>query len=529
MWNINDPQGNESGKIRWELVPYTRGRGLDLGAGPYITFPHFIRLDNEADEALFGRSARPDIRVDTCESLALFATASMDFVFSSHLLEHIDFAKVRAALNEWMRVIKKGGHLILYVPADDLYPKVGESGANPDHKWNVNTELVIQQMKLAWSGWDLVKFERRDGGQEYSLFFVFKKVGAGHHFSYRKSKDPRPRAAVVRYGAWGDLLQASSVLAGLKAQGFHVTLYATPPASDILTHDPNIDELVLQDKDQVPNANLGEFWSWLKNRYERFVNLSESIEDTLLPSQRKVMYFWPPALRHELLNRNYLEVQHEIARVPHKPQVRFYATPDERTWARKEHARIGGFVIAWALHGSSPHKTWPYLDHAIAAILLEFPDAKVVLLGGEAAKILEAGWENEPRVLRRSSTWTIRESLAFVQVADLVIGPETGVMNAVSHEPMPKVLFLSHSTHENLSRDWVNTHILASRETHCPGRGANEAPACHQLHYTFEHCKKTENGAAQCQTDIAPQDAFRVIWHAITWAKEGKTLEAMGA
>ena len=32
-WNINDPQGNESGKIKWEIVPYTRGRGLDLGCG----------------------------------------------------------------------------------------------------------------------------------------------------------------------------------------------------------------------------------------------------------------------------------------------------------------------------------------------------------------------------------------------------------------------------------------------------------------------------------------------------------------
>lgn len=181
---------------------------------------------------------------------------------------------------------------------------------------------------------------------------------------------------------------------------------------------------------------------------------------------------------------------------------------------------MGGFIIAWALAGSSGHKTWPYLDSALAAILLEFPDAKIVLMGGEAAKILEQGWENEPRVIRRSGVWKIRESLAFVQVADLVIGPETGVTNSVSCEPMPKVVFLSHSTHENLTRDWVNTHILASAETTCPGRGENAAPACHQLHFGWSRCKQTPEGVAQCQADISASDAFRVIWHAITWAKE---------
>ena len=48
VWKADDPQGNESGKIRWELVKWTRGRGLDVGCGPNKAFPHMIGVDNGA-------------------------------------------------------------------------------------------------------------------------------------------------------------------------------------------------------------------------------------------------------------------------------------------------------------------------------------------------------------------------------------------------------------------------------------------------------------------------------------------------
>jgi ADP-heptose:LPS heptosyltransferase len=141
-------------------------------------------------------------------------------------------------------------------------------------------------------------------------------------------------------------------------------------------------------------------------------------------------------------------------------------------------------------------------------------------MGGEASKILEQGWENEKRVHRRSGVWEIRQSLAFMDVIDMAVGPETGLLNAASMLPYPKVVFLSHSTDENLTRDWVNTHAMASANTVCPGRGNNEAPACHQLHYGWQYCKATEDGIAQCQADISGEEVYKVVWHCITWALE---------
>jgi hypothetical protein len=82
---------------------------------------------------------------------------------------------------------------------------------------------------------------------------------------------------------------------------------------------------------------------------------------------------------------------------------------------------------------------------------------------------------------------------------------------------MPKVVFLSHSSAENLTRDWDNTTPLAAPATHCPGRGDNEAPACHQLHYNWSNCQQAKDaegnlmGVAQCQAEITADDAYNVI------------------
>jgi hypothetical protein len=95
----------------------------------------------------------------------------------------------------------------------------------------------------------------------------------------------------------------------------------------------------------------------------------------------------------------------------------------------------------------------------------------VVFVGGPEAKILEAGWEKEDRVHERCGVWKIRETMAFLDQADLVIGPETGVLNAVACADVPKVCFLSHSSVKNLTRDWVNCTSLFSQDTTCPGRG----------------------------------------------------------
>ena len=100
--------------------------------------------------------------------------------------------------------------------------------------------------------------------------------------------------------------------------------------------------------------------------------------------------------------------------------------------------------------------------------------------------------------------WDLDKSLAFALEADIVIGPETGVLNLVGHEPMAKIIYLSHSSEDNLTKNWINTVTLTPENTPCY--------PCHMLHYTWDHCHKVEKtGAALCATNIKPERVFKSI------------------
>jgi ADP-heptose:LPS heptosyltransferase/predicted SAM-dependent methyltransferase len=503
-WRAEDPTGNEAAKCRFDIVPYTRGVVLDLGCGPHKAYKHFIGVDNKKDVELFGIEMRPDLVIPDCTDLQPHVEdTSCDAVFSSHLLEHIPDAA--RALRSWWQVIKAGGHLVLYLPHRDLYPRIGTPGANPDHVHDFHPDDIVAHMRKV-GGWDLLVNETRDAGEEYSFLQVYRKREDGKQVMAFKHRVAEKTCCVVRYGGFGDQLQAANILPQLKRQGYHITFMTTPSGQNILRHDPHIDAWFIQDTDQVPNHELWEYWSVWSAKFDHWVNLSSSVEDTLLARPGNPNHLWPHEVRHKYLNRNYLEFTAELGRVPFVTESRFYATPEETAKA-KALLQPGSFTILWTLAGSSPHKFYPWMDVVIERLLADMPAARLILAGDVACKILETGWEDHPRILCTSGEMAIRDTLALAQVVDLVIGPETGVLNAVGFESVPKLVMLSHSSEENLSKHWVNCTSFAARNTACY--------PCHQLHTTMRYCKEDPHtGAAMCQLDIDPDEVLAALrWH----------------
>ena len=506
-WKADAPQGNEAAKVKFDIVQYTRGRGLDLGCGPSKAYPHFIGVDSLADTGLFGIPMKPDVTSD-CLDLP-FKSASMEFVFSSHLLEHV--ADTGAALAEWWRVIKSGGHLVLYLPHRDLYPNVGQPGANPDHKHDFVEKDIAQAMAAVAAacgvGWDLLVSEKRDAGNEYSFLQVYRKrTDAECVNTFRNSRPPKT-ACVVRYGGFGDQIQAANILPELKRQGYHVTFMTTPRGQEILRHDPHIDAWFIQDNDQVPNGELGPFWKAQARRFDKFINLSESVEGTLLAMPGRIAFNWPDAMRRKALGRNYLEFTADIAGLPYRSEAKFYPSGEEREWALdfvaqgRAHAFDPTFNVLWALSGSSVHKFTPHQDTILMRMLVSMPEVRIVFTGDEACQILECGWEKEARIRRMSAKLSIRQTLALAQQVDLVVGPETGVLNAVAFEDNAKLVFLSHSSAENLTKHWVNTTAIEPKNTPCY--------PCHKLHYGRGDCPIHEpTGSAICQWNTDPDEAY---------------------
>ena len=528
MWIEGQNSGFcESDKIAHLIVRYTRGHVLELGAGMRKTWPHFTSVDS----CVAANGARPtgiDI-VQNCKDLSLFGDKSWDAVFSSHLLEHFDPKEVPQVLKEWTRVLREWGYLVLYVPSANLYPKAGTPGANDDHKWNIypgDIERLLKQHTKC--GWTQLEREERNQNDEYSHFLVFQKRNDGKFVEkiWNRNPDNKKRALIIRFGAIGDLMQSSSILDGLKEKDYHVTWLGHANNISVLKHDPRIDEFCLHDQDQVPNAELGPYWKALEERYDHIINLCESVEGGLLQMPGKLQHSYSDETRRKVYGVvNYLDRTADIADVKRGGKVKFFATDFEKQWAQKEKNKYAGPVVVWCLTGTSHHKTYPYVD-TVVKWLIEKTPAIVYLYGDKyVAKplqdaIIECLKRNKVptnRVKGICGLWNIRESLSFAQIADVVIGPETGVMNAVCHEEkVAKVIYLSHSSHENLTRDWLNTTVLT------PDIKDSPCYPCHRLHYDWTFCNKVEStGAALCASAIRPEIVFKATFdHLIKKAQE---------
>lgn len=117
------------GKIRDSryATRYIVGDGIDIGAGPdsisqyYELFP-LMKSCRAWD--------MPDGDAELMESIP---DNTLDFVHSSHCLEHMRNPSI--ALDNWLRILKPGGHMICLIPDEDLYEQ-GEfpSTFNSDHK-----------------------------------------------------------------------------------------------------------------------------------------------------------------------------------------------------------------------------------------------------------------------------------------------------------------------------------------------------------------------------------------------------------
>ena len=91
-------QIGETGKIRWEVLEYCVGSGLDLGCGSFKIHKNAIGLDGLPEWN--GRPGQQNIAMDV-RNLAMFASEQFDFVYSSHCPE--DLEEPQKALREWWR------------------------------------------------------------------------------------------------------------------------------------------------------------------------------------------------------------------------------------------------------------------------------------------------------------------------------------------------------------------------------------------------------------------------------------------
>lgn len=113
--------------VKFLAERYCQGRGIDIGGGKW-PLPSARNIDQgKGENAYFIREG----------------SGTLDFVFSSHTLEHLeDWPR---ALREWFRVLKPGGIVFLYLP----HPcsKMWQKEVLNQHKWNPDPKTLSEFLK----------------------------------------------------------------------------------------------------------------------------------------------------------------------------------------------------------------------------------------------------------------------------------------------------------------------------------------------------------------------------------------------
>lgn len=140
---------------------FMSGNGLDIGYSGY----------EKGVVSILDTAIGVDMKYPGYDGRTLpFPSASQDYVYSSHCLEHI--ADYQQAIKEWYRVTKTGGHIVTVVPHRDLYEKklTLPSVWNGDHKRFYTPASLLKEFEdsLPVNSFRVRHLKDNDAGHDYS-------------------------------------------------------------------------------------------------------------------------------------------------------------------------------------------------------------------------------------------------------------------------------------------------------------------------------------------------------------------------
>lgn len=321
------------------------------------------------------------------------------------------------------------------------------------------------------------------------------------------------KALVIRLGAFGDLVFMTPLLRLLKEDGYYVAVNVKKKQADaVLKNNPYIDEFIYHDLN-IKLEDLDAHWHKIAKGFDKVINLTGSIEEYLLKKEGTPEFHWSLEKRHGFCNINYYDHTLEGSGYPVKGlNGELYFTPSEVQYARQIRNRFKDkFVVLWSLSGSSFHKTYPYTEKVINTLVKYHKDIVVITVGDEYCEFFEPGLRHE-QIKNYVNKWTMRTSMLMSKFVDCVVGTDTGLLVAAGCFDVPKVILLSHTSRENLTKYWTNTRVIEADV---------ECQPCHRLIYSLDACPIDPLWKSPvCMSQIPAQEVFNAVMDVYTEKKE---------
>lgn len=134
---------SETSKARKSLAPFCKGNGIDIGFGGDPITKEAISVDLFSPYAKY--KSHPLNLKGSGDNLYWFKDAVLDFVYSSHLLE--DFEHTQRVLDEWIRVLKPKGKLVLFLPNEQLYRAYCKKNGKPSNHNHIHKHFSLDFVK----------------------------------------------------------------------------------------------------------------------------------------------------------------------------------------------------------------------------------------------------------------------------------------------------------------------------------------------------------------------------------------------
>ena len=134
---------SETSKCRATLTQFCQGDGMDIGYGGDPIVPHAICMDLPQGYAHYKNHVQ-HLHGDA-RDLHWFRSNSLDWIYSSHVLE--DFEDTKAVLEEWLKVVKSGGNLVLYLPDEQTYRAYCRSQGRPPNIHHIHEDFSLHYVK----------------------------------------------------------------------------------------------------------------------------------------------------------------------------------------------------------------------------------------------------------------------------------------------------------------------------------------------------------------------------------------------
>lgn len=171
---------SETSKYRALTTPFCVGAGVDIASQGDPVVPHAMSFDlPEAEFLAYSNGAPPKgpIHLRGHADNLPFESGSLDFAYSSHLLE--DFYDWIPLLSEWTRVVKIGGHIIILVPDKTIWNAAIARGQPPNcsHRHEAHVGELTYLFHQFFGHFEVI----RDSltavtPEDYTIMFVAKRT-----------------------------------------------------------------------------------------------------------------------------------------------------------------------------------------------------------------------------------------------------------------------------------------------------------------------------------------------------------------